>query len=376
MTPTLPLVAELTRRGHDVACISTPRWSSRIAETGSRFIPYKAWPDDLSGLQELRTCFQAAFQTALSLKERYDLLIYDSFFYPGKVLAERLRMPCIRQLFTPAWNEQSIKQGRGNLRSWVLSWRATLTYSAIDHLVMDRKAAREMGMAGKRLVSAILADVAPLNIVYVTGAFQPYREAFDDRFVFTIPGIENTRKPEIDIPFERLRGPIVYISLGSMISSKRFLMKCIRAFANKNMTVILSTGKVEPTDLGEIPPNIYAYTFVPQLDVLQHADLFFTHGGMNSINEAMYYGVPMLVIPVINDQPINALQAEALKIGKRIGRLAAARTIYQKAVEVLNDTSIKANAQAMRDEVRTDIGVSGVAGLIEEKVLNEHRWVS
>ena len=38
---------------------------------------------------------------------------------------------------------------------------------------------------------------------------------------------------------------------------------------------------------------------------------------MNSVNEAMYYGVPMLVMPVINDQPLNAAQVEKLKLGKK-----------------------------------------------------------
>ena len=43
-----------------------------------------------------------------------------------------------------------------------------------------------------------------------------------------------------------------------------------------------------------------------QLEVLQHADVFVTHGGMNSSSEALYYGVPLVVIPVTGDQPFVA----------------------------------------------------------------------
>ena len=80
------------------------------------------------------------------------------------------------------------------------------------------------------------------------------------------------------------------------------MQKCIKAFGNKELSVILNTGR-GTGDTGNIPSNIWTYSYVPQLEVLQHTDLFITHGGMNSVNEAMYYGVPMLVMPVINDAP-------------------------------------------------------------------------
>lgn len=68
-------------------------------------------------------------------------------------------------------------------------------------------------------------DTAELNIVYVTESFQAYRDTFDERFVFTISGIENTCKIDIDIPYEKMKAPIIYISLGSMIRNKSFLKK-------------------------------------------------------------------------------------------------------------------------------------------------------
>lgn len=106
------------------------------------------------------------------------------------------------------------------------------------------------------------------------------------------------------------------------MSSRLFCKRCIKAFGNKELSVILNTGKVKPEALGNIPPNIWAYSFVQQLEVLQHTDLFITHGGMNSVNESMYYGVPMLVISFINDQPVNAKQVERLKLGKKLRLLS------------------------------------------------------
>jgi hypothetical protein len=74
-------------------------------------------------------------------------------------------------------------------------------------LVISKKAASEMGIRGRHLVSSILNDIAEINIVYVTGGFQPCREAFDERFIFTSPWIENTRKSSLDIPYEKMKNP-------------------------------------------------------------------------------------------------------------------------------------------------------------------------
>ena len=80
--------------------------------------------------------------------------------------------------------------------------------------------------------------------------------------------------------------------------------------------MILNTGKVDIQTLGKISDNIYAYSFVPQIEVLQHADVFLTHCGMNSVNEAMALGVPMVAMPFINDQLSNAKRIVELGIGK------------------------------------------------------------
>jgi UDP:flavonoid glycosyltransferase YjiC (YdhE family) len=52
-------------------------------------------------------------------------------------------------------------------------------------------------------------------------------------------------------------------------------------------------SNVSLEDLGPIPANFIVQASVPQLEILQRAGLFITHGGMNSASEAMYYGVPL-----------------------------------------------------------------------------------
>ena len=126
---------------------------------------------------------------------------------------------------------------------------------------------------------------------------------------------------------------------------------------------------MRPETLGEVPPNIRAYSFVPQLEVLQHADLFITHAGMNSVNEAMYHGVPMLVMPIMNDQPINAEQVVRLKLGKKLRLFSTAEAFYKQAMAVLDNREIKAECEKMKDEMRSGITLDDVIDLIEARLL-------
>ncbi len=57
-------------------------------------------------------------------------------------------------------------------------------------------------------------------------------------------------------------------------------------------------------ELGDTPTNFIVRNYEPQLEVLQHAKLFITHGGMNSTSEGLYYGVPLIVLP---QSPTNLL---------------------------------------------------------------------
>lgn len=367
--PTLPLSRELVHRGHRVDYINAPEWRGKIEETGANFIPFVNYPEGLSELEKTKHCFLAAYNTVIKLEGKYDLLIYEMLFFPGKVLAERLGIPCARQFSQLAWNKTTAEYYKK------ISFSFILTCRLIGMKAVNQAAAKQMNIAGKHILESIISDVPELNIVYLPSEFQPYRETFDERFIFAAPTFY-PMKTEITIPYERMQKPIIYISTGSIISSKRFYQKCLRAFGSKDVTVILATGKVPSESLGRLPDNIYAYSYVPQLEVLQHSDLFITHGGMNSVNEAMYYGVPMLVMPIVNDQSINALQIVRLKIGKRMRAFpASANKLYKNAMEILQDIRIKENALAVQNKLLNDISVSDVAERIENLFHLTDLWI-
>jgi UDP:flavonoid glycosyltransferase YjiC (YdhE family) len=87
---------------------------------------------------------------------------------------------------------------------------------------------------------------------------------------------------------------------------------------------------------------------------------------MNSVNEAMYYGVPMLVMPVINDQPLNAAQVEKLKLGKKSRVFFISVTaLYKQAMDVLSNQEIKKGCKNMENEIKSGINIDNICDLLE-----------
>lgn len=342
VNPTLPLAEELVNRGHKVDYICSEQFRQKIESTGADFIAYASFPEKPSEKEKKKLSFQAVFDTALALKGRYDILIYEMFFYPGIKLAEILEIPCVRQFSQPAWSDESWKD---------MSKVFKISSKLIDVQVMGKKRIKSMDLPFRSMDDAIRHSKPDMNIVYVPESFQKSRDSFDDSFHYVVPK-QKPAKGNLQIPYDKMKDPILYISLGSIISDKSFYKKCINLFGNKNISVILNTGKINPETLDAIPDNIYAYSFVPQIEVLQHASAFLTHCGMNSVNEAICAGVPMIGMPFLNDQIENAKQIDQLKIGKKIHAFPnRAKEIETSVLEVLNNKMYRENIKIMQQKV-------------------------
>ena len=233
---------------------------------------------------------------------------------------------------------------------------------------MGKTRIADMGLQCKSMPDAVIHDKPDLNIVYVPEKFQKNRESFDSNFEFLVP-VQERVKSNMAIPYDEMKYPIVYISLGSIISNRGFCKECIRAFGGKRFSVILNTGRIDPDSLGKMPDNIYAYSFVPQIEVLEHADVFLTHCGMNSVNEALCAGVPMVAMPFLNDQLENASRIVDLRLGKRVRSFPSnGRELYHAVCEVYENTDIKNNVLAMQSEINQKTNWEGLIEKIEKLV--------
>lgn len=364
--PTLPLTCKLVKRGHKITYINAEIFRDKIEQTGAVFVPYKNFPVTLSEKEKKRRCFMAAFETAMEMDESFDLLIYEMFFYPGIEIARRKNIPCVRQFSQPAWSKEMWDEAPGIFK---------ISSKLIDLQVLKKKDAKRIGLRDIGLKAGIINGKPDLNIVYVAEQFQNKRELFDDSYIFMIPKPEKNRC-EINIPYSQMKRPIVYISLGSIISNKGFCKECIRAFGNKEFSVILNTGKINPDSLGKIPDNIYAYSFVPQIEVLENVDVFLTHCGMNSINEAMYTGVPMVAMPFVNDQLTNAKQLVKLGVAKQVRSFPSrGKELYNAVCQVYKDNEMKLNMDRLKEQINNQTDWNCVIERIEALIQKQRNFV-
>lgn len=112
---------------------------------------------------------------------------------------------------------------------------------------------------------------------------------------------------------------------------------------------------------------MYIYSFVPQIEVLQHADVFLTHCGMNSVNEAMALGVPMVAMPFINDQLSNAKRIVELGIGKRVRSFpSSGKQLYNTVMEVSSSDMVKERSREIENQLKDEYSLLKVVLAIEK----------
>jgi len=112
------------------------------------------------------------------------------------------------------------------------------------------------------------------------------------------------REPGLGIDWAARAGrPRVLASFGSQVQHQPRMFRTIAAaLQGMDVDLVASVGDLDPTPLGPWPRDAVLRPWVPQLEVLPHVDVMITHGGANSVMEALAHDVPLLVSPICNDQ--------------------------------------------------------------------------
>jgi MGT family glycosyltransferase len=348
--PTLGLAKALVDMGCEVTYIHAPSWKEKIQLTGAAFVPYDDYPAECSGLYWEYRSFGTAISTVMRIGHDYDVLVYEFLFYRGKCLADKLGVPAVRLFSTFALNRTILDEFSN---SGGTHFTAFARFPSLNRF-LSGITSKKYNLEPSDGISDITDNIPARNYVYTIREFQIHSDSFpEEQFKFVGPSIWS-RQDCMGIPYDELKKPIVYISLGTMLNNSiSFFKKCIRSFANEDISVIISIGSKFPVDkLGSSPNNIMIYQHVPQLEVLQNADLFITHGGMNSVNESLYYGVPMVVVPRGNDQPTVGKRVAELKLGVMIEKnQVTADSLRIAAYTVINNVEYRENAKKMQNSM-------------------------
>jgi hypothetical protein len=379
--PVLPVMRELVQRGEQVICCNNEEFRPQIEKTGAEFRAYpismltatavsEALADGNLSKPHLLMLQAAEILTPsmlnILMQEQPDLVIFDSLAIWGKIASKSLNLRAAA----------TISHFVFDLASMNLSVREYLTmmsqfFSQVPNLLRERR--RLIKRFGKAypLEQPLFPMRDQLNIVFTARELQPKTSIIDDTFHFVGPSINPQLRNE-DFPFDALKqNPIIYLSLGTVHTNTAFYRTCFKAFADYPAQFVLAVGKhTNIAELREIPSNFIVRAFVPQLEVLQRADVFITHGGINSVHEGLYYGIPLILIPHQFEQLLNArcvtARGSGLIIDEQIRhKPVTAETLRQALQDVLTIPHYAANAKKIQNLLRTTGGFQQAADVIQ-----------
>ena len=371
--PTLGVVRELISRGHQVYYYSYNMMRDKIQSTGAVFVSCDEYDqeqrlDAKDGARigkDLAFSTQILVDTTLALDDavcehmkglKPDCIVADSMAVWGKAVALKLGIPFVSSTTTFAFNQYSakiMKQSLGKIFGMILS---------MSKINKNIKRLQDKGYPVKSVLDIIQNDNNTDTIVYTSPEFQPCAETFSEKYVFVGPSI---RPAENKV--EKTANKLIYISMGTVINdSIDFYKKCIKALADTEYQVIISVGNlINIEELGVIPDNITISRFVDQIAVLSQSDLFLTHCGMNSVNESLYYKVPLVMFPQTSEQDGVATRVEQLGAGIRL-KYVNAKSIKETIENVLHTKSYYEQAAKISEGFHKCTGVKGAADKIEQ----------
>lgn len=159
---------------------------------------------------------------------------------------------------------------------------------------------------------------------------------------------------------------LIYVSLGSLGSADVALMRrLVDVLSRTPHRYVVSKGPQH--EAYELAGNMTGAEFLPQTSILPNVDLVITHGGNNTTTECMYFGKPMIVLPIFWDQHDNAQRVHEKSLGTRVPTYTFDDEDMTAAIDrLLADTGLRRRMAAISTRLQANPGTSRAADLIEK----------
>ncbi|MGC1274971.1 MAG: glycosyltransferase [Planctomycetaceae bacterium] len=393
LNPSLALGRELARRGHRVSVLAAPRIRQKVESAGLGFIA-TGEAEDADGravaaferLGRLRGA-SALFYTgrlicrwsAVLLRDlpkaidgaEIDGLIVDQVCPAGAVVAERLGLP-----YVVACNALAFYHDRESPPP-ATAWRYRRGFGSrvrnelvrifvppvFDFLSGTRRCGVSPMMLG-------LESHHGLAVVAQQPKFFDFpHSSLPNHFHYTGPWHDLARDDDVPFPWERLdERPLVYASLGTVQNRLHRLYEAIaQAARGFDAQFVIALGRSTATLDFEPPENAIVVPYAPQLRLLERAAAAITHAGLNTALECLSRGVPMLCVPITNDQPGVARRVEWVGAGEvlPVGRVTPDR-LRSQLTQILDDPDYAAKARHCREQIAKADGLRRAADVIEQ----------
>lgn len=367
--PTIEVVRRLTEEGNEVWYYSFSMFREKIEGAGAKYIECDGYmpelkPEDQKKIgKDFAALIEMAADMTIALDEkvcnelkefRPDCVVSDSLCFWGKLFAAKLNIKYVCSTTSFAFNQYTAKMMKSGLLEMV---RLIMGMRRIKEKI---KQLNNLGYAVDNFISLIQNDNETNTVVYTSKELQPLADTFSDKYSFVGPSV-----PDVTAEPQESGKKLIYISLGTVNNkNNEFYRNCLKAFGDGKFDVIMSVG--EGTDislLGEIPGDFEVKNRVEQIKVLQNADAFITHSGMNSVNESLYCGVPMVLFPQQQEQRMVAERTVSLGAGVYLKRNSS-KSIRKAVQLILEDGTYKDNAVKLSESFKRAGGAKKAAEAI------------
>ncbi|MGH4009263.1 MAG: glycosyltransferase [Pseudonocardiaceae bacterium] len=372
--PTIALGQELADRGHQVAWAGHAETVGPLLSPGARLIPVAASFGGQTLAQVRHRSLGLRGAAAFRFLWADFLITLAVTMVPGVADAADEFAPDALVVDQQALAGALVARQRG------LPWATSATTSAelTDQFVTMPK----LGEWARQLLADFqhrfaLSDPVDLRfsdhlvLAFTTTTLVGPVCDFPSHYVFVGPSIgARTGAPEFPWDWLDPDRQHVLVSLGTVNreAGQRFFATAVQAVAPlaDRLQMIL----VAPPDLVASPPDhVMVCQFVPQLDLLPHLHAVVSHAGHNTVCEALAHGVPLVVAPIRDDQPVIAVQVVGAGAGIRVhfGRVGATE-LRNAITTVLEDPSYRGAAQRVRRDFDTAGGAAAAANYLEKLI--------
>jgi UDP:flavonoid glycosyltransferase YjiC (YdhE family) len=380
VNPTVSLGVELSARGHQVAWAGLPGVVDELIPSGARFLPVIGDLDQtaLDDMQERGTGLRGAValkflwegflipyarSTVAALSEVVDafgpdVLVVDQQDVGGAVVARRTGIPWVTSATTSAELADPLA-----------------ALPKVDEWVRDQLVALQLshGLSPSQATLGDLRFSDKLVIAFTTEALVgPVRgRAAGSGSVIRFVGPSMVgREDRTPFPWEWLQapGPAVLVSLGTVNAAigSRFFATVVDALRGSRIRAVL----VAPPELvpsADAADNVLVLPRVPQLDVLDRVDAVVSHAGHNTVCESLARGLPLVLAPIRDDQPIVADQVVRAGAGLRVkfGRVSP-NELADALHRVLTEPNFREAAASIRTSFLHAGGARSAADAVEQ----------
>jgi MGT family glycosyltransferase len=397
----LPLGHELQRRGHRVTLFGILDAQPKTLAAGLDFwaiaqeeSPSGATAESLGQLGKLQGL--AALRYTINLLEKQattllrdtpealkqagvEALLVDQASPEGGTVAEFLDIPFITVCSALVLNQDANVPPFNTLGGYSPAWWARLrnqaSYQLLNRITRPiREVIDEYRREWKLPKHLSLNDnYSPLAQVSQQPAELEFpRQTLPQCFHFTGPYHNSIGREPVDFPYEKLTGqPLIYASMGTLQNRLMGVFHTIaEACVGLDAQLVISLGgSGSPESLQGLPGEPLVVAYAPQLELLKKVTLTITHAGMNTTLECLTNGVPMVAIPIANEQPGIAARIAWTGAGEFVplSRLSVPK-LRASIQRVLTQDSYKKNALRLQEAIRRAGGVRRAADIVEQVI--------